>query len=93
MPGETTGDADLTLPEEIKIAMLNYTNRFHQELEICSKAMDHISVFTIIQPFSLILQKTYLRSGKILNPGAFVSSLNGSQGNGHGYLSFFWNLM
>lgn len=66
---------------------------FPQELETCFKAIDQISVFTVIQPFSLIMPEKYLRSGSFLNIGAFVSSLNGFQGNRHGYYCIFWNLM
>nr|XP_033788702.1 zinc finger MYM-type protein 1-like [Geotrypetes seraphini] len=55
MPGETTKDAGLTLTEETTRAMFECLDRFHQELETRSKAMDQImSMFAIIQPFSLI---------------------------------------
>ena len=44
------------MPEEVKRAMFECHDRFHQELEIRSKAMDHIVlVFYVIQPNSLVV--------------------------------------
>lgn len=58
MPGETAKDAGLTLPKEIRRAMFECLDRFHQELNMRSKAMEQMmSNFMIIQPFSLIFEE------------------------------------
>ncbi|XP_077340582.1 zinc finger MYM-type protein 1-like [Lithobates pipiens] len=56
MPGEKAKDASLTLPEEIKRAMFECLDRFHQELEIRTKAIENIlSMFAVIQPNTLVV--------------------------------------
>ncbi|XP_077341212.1 zinc finger MYM-type protein 1-like [Lithobates pipiens] len=56
MPGEKAKDAGLTLPEEIKRAMFKCLDRFYQELEIRTKAIENIlSMFAVIQPNTLVV--------------------------------------
>lgn len=55
MSGEMAKDAGLTLTEEVRRAVIECIDRFHQELDIHSKAMeDTLSIFTAVQPKSLI---------------------------------------
>lgn len=93
VPGEAARNADLALPEEIKIVRLNVPAIFTKNWRLVLKQYIRYLCFTVIQPFSLIMPEKYLRSGSFLNIGAFVSSLNGFQGNRHGYYCIFWNLM
>ncbi|XP_033227263.1 52 kDa repressor of the inhibitor of the protein kinase-like [Belonocnema kinseyi] len=55
MPGEVAQDAGLTLPGELQRAMLEYLDRFYEELDYRYRAMDDILVtFGVIKPQTLL---------------------------------------